>query len=221
MSEDQWLVGKVDPEKIDKEYPAYPGQVMFPSRHDIVPDNLTASLSVLEKLFKAGNRVLVVTKPNFSCIETLCRHFRTFRQQLLFRFTITADNEQVLKFWEPNAPSYRERKKSLQYAFSLGFQTSVSVEPILDIEHVVTMVKDLEPFVTHSIWLGKMNKVQKRVVVDSEEVKREIDRIQAEQCDRRIRMLYEQLKNRPLVRWKESIKRVVGLPLAERPGLDI
>ncbi len=33
--------------------------------------------------------------------------------------------------------------------------------------------------------------------------------------------IYRQLRHNPLIRWKESIKTVVGLELAAAPGLDI
>jgi hypothetical protein len=33
--------------------------------------------------------------------------------------------------------------------------------------------------------------------------------------------IYRQLRHNPLIRWKESIKTVVGLDLAAEPGLDI
>ncbi len=65
-----------------------------------------------------------------------------------------------------------------------------------------------------------MNKINERVVADSDEMEREIQRICAGQSDARIWAIYEQLKNNPLVFWKESIKEVVGLDLATEPGYD-
>jgi hypothetical protein len=41
-----------------------------------------------------------------------------------------------------------------------------------------------------------------------------VARIEQEQTDERITELYERLKDMPKVCWKESIKEVVGLPLA-------
>lgn len=221
LSEAEWLKCRLDQEKVGQAQPLYPGQVMFPSRHDIVPDNLSACLVVLEKLLDAGNQVLIVTKPHLVCIEAMCNRFEIVQNRILFRFTITADNDRILKFWEPGAPSYQERRRCLQYAHAQGFQTSVSVEPMLDSEHVGAMVHDLAPFVTHSIWLGKMNKIRQRVVCDSHETEVEINRIEKAQSDQRIITLYNQMKTHPLIRWKESIKRVVGLELVEKEGLDI
>jgi len=221
MSQAEWLAGRVNQEMVSQPQPLYPGQVMFPSHHDITVDNLSACLVVLEKLLAAGNRVLIVTKPSLVCVEALCDRFRNFQDKIIFRFTITAANDSLLRFWEPGAPSYQERRKALQYAQLHGFQTSVSVEPMLDSEHLVAMIDDLEPYVSHSIWLGKMNKIQRRVVCDSPEVKEEVELIVAAQSDQRILELYDRLKINRLIRWKESIKRVVGLKLVGEAGLDV
>jgi hypothetical protein len=194
---------------------------MFPAHHDIVPDNLDVCLAILTNLLAAGNRVLVVSKPHRACIGTLCRELATFREQLLFRFTITARSDTILRFWEPQAPAYGERRSSLELAFHQGFATSVSVEPMLDAGDVVAMVDELLPFTTHSIWIGKMNRIAERVICDSPEMEREIARIERGQDDARIRKIYRQLRDLPAIRWKESIKAMVGLDPAAEPGLDI
>ncbi len=219
-SQEQWKQGEIISEKVSQLQPLYPGQVMFPSQHDITPANLLACTTVLANLFDAGNQVLVVTKPHLECIQSICEQFKSFTKRILFRFTITAADDRILKFWEPGAPSYLERRRSLQYAYHHGFQTSVSIEPMLDSEHVVAMIDELKPSVTHSIWLGKMNKIDQRVACNSHEMKMEIERIKKAQSDSRIVVLYLQLKGESLIRWKESIKSVVGLPMAQRAGLD-
>lgn len=216
-----WKTFRVDLEAVRRQYPLYPGQVMFPAHHDIVPDNLDACLAILTNLLAAGNRVLVVSKPHRSCIDTLCRELAPFRQQLLYRFTITARNDTILGIWEPQAPAYGERRASLEFACRQGFATSVSVEPMLDSGDVVAMVDELLPFVTHSLWIGKMNRIRERVVCDSPEMEREVARIEREQDDFHIQAIYRKLRDLPVIRWKESIKVVVGIDPAAEPGLDI
>jgi len=217
----QWFHCRVNEEEVEKSRPLYPGQVMFPSAHDIVPDNLEACLRLLKKILAAGNRVLVVSKPHLACIQRLCAELADSRKQLLFRFTITARNEKILTFWEPYAPGYAERKACLEYAFAQGFSTSVSVEPMLDTADVAAMVHELLPFINHSIWLGKMNKIARRVACDSKEMQQEIARIEQGQTDGQLHRLYRELRATPEVRWKESIKEVVGLKPASEPGLDV
>ncbi len=221
VSAADWPTFRIDDGAVQRRYPLYPGQVMFPAHHDIVPENLAACRTVLINLLAVGNRVLVVSKPHRHCIEALCRELQRFRRQILFRFTITARDDGILSFWEPQAPGYAERRASLALAFNQGFATSVSVEPMLDSDDVVAMVHDLLPVVSHSIWIGRMNRIGERVLCDSPEMTREIERIERQQDDARIWEIYRQLRDLPAIRWKESIKTVVGLAPAAEPGLDL
>lgn len=216
----EWPSCRVVPEEVAKRHPRYAGQVMFPTAHDIVPENLAACLDVLHKLTAAGTRVLVVSKPHLACIRVLCEELRAVRELILFRFTITARDQALLALWEPHAPGYAERKACLEYAFSCGFATSVSIEPMLDTGDVAAMVHELLPFVSHSIWLGKMNRIHERVTVDSEVMAAAVKRLEEGQSDTKILQLYEELKDEAKIRWKESIKEVVGLELPSEPGLD-
>lgn len=221
VTEQEWMQCKVDATLVCREQQKFDGQVMFPATHDIVPDNLEACLQVLENLLSIGNRVLVVSKPNLYCVKRICTAFPGYSSQLLFRFTITARDSNILRIWEPFAPLYQERKQCLEYAFNAGFPTSVSVEPMLDCSDTVNMVKELLPFISHSIWLGKMNKIETRVSSDSEEMTQEIARIVAGQRDENILELYAQLKSENKIHWKESVKMVLGLDLLKEAGLDI
>lgn len=221
ITEEEWTRCLVQPDEVAKKQPLYSGQVMFPSAHDIVPENIEDCLTILRNLLDVGNKVLIVSKPHLSCVHRLCSEFSDVRKQLLFRFTITARKRRILEIWEPHAPGFAERKACLEYAFQKGFSTSVSVEPMLDIKDVAAMVIELLPFITHSIWLGKMNKIKRRVVCASGEMQKEVDRIKKGQCDERIFQLYHELAGMPQVRWKESVKKVIGLQLAAEPGLDV
>lgn len=221
MTIEQWDCCRIIDEEVNRQHPLYPGQVMFPTRHDIIAENLEASVTVVKNLLDAGNRVLVVSKPHIASVRRLCSDFHEFRKRLLFRFTITARDSRVLQFWEPGAPAYAERKSCLKYAFDAGFATSVSVEPMLDTADVVAMVRELLPDVSHSIWLGKMNRIDERVRVDSEQMRLEIERIRHGQRDENIWALYRALHHIERVRWKESVKEVLGLEVASKAGMDI
>jgi len=129
-------------------------------------------------------------------------------------------NDEILAFWEPGAPTYAERREALRIAHSLGFGTSVSVEPMLDIERVSELVADLEGCVSDSIWIGKMNHVKKAMRYADDEARKAFAGIEASQTDASILSIYEQLKDNPKVKWKEGIKKVVGLEIPEEYGLD-
>jgi len=215
----QWKDERVRWKDVEKAYGHIEGTVMFPSSHDITPTNFQACFTVLEKLLKAGNRVLIVSKPHLECITRICDEMEQYKGQILFRFTIGACDNELLSFWEPNAPRYEERKAALRYAFEKGYETSVSAEPMLDSDHIEDLVSDLFPFVTDAIWIGTMNHLH-RIEINDEAVARAIGRIQAGQTEERIKAIYERLKGNQKIKWKAEIKKIVGLPQAEKTGMD-
>lgn len=81
------------------------------------------------------------------------------------------------------------------------------------------MFAAVEPFVTDTVWIGKLNQIRVRSTHGTD--LKEIKRIEVGQTDEAVRFVYEQLKDEPKVRWKESYKAVLGLELAESAGLDI
>jgi len=219
LTPDQWKEERVRWKDVYRIYPHYGVRVMFPSSHDITPTNFEACFIVLKSLLMAGNDVLVVSKPHLECMQEICRRVRDFRDQILFRFTIGATNDEVLRLWEPNAPPYRQRRTALRYAFEAGYETSVSVEPMLDSENIDTLVDDLLPLVSDSIWIGIMNYTG-RIKIESEDLREAVDMIRAGQTDAKIIEVYERHRENPMIKWKSHIKKIVGIPLAEKPGMD-
>lgn len=218
-----WKEEEIRDHSLFKKAKKAKGTVMFPSSHDIYPEHLSSSLSFLENLLSIGNNVLIVSKPHYECIQAICDKFAAFKDNILFRFTIGSSNSRVLEFWEPGAPNFDERLSSLELAYYKGFQTSVSCEPMLDncIDDVV--FKTL-PFVTDAIWIGKMNSLFARLKINRETSKNVIRRAEELirwQSDESIVALYNRLKNNPKIKWKESIKRTVGLAIPTESGLDI
>jgi DNA repair photolyase len=157
-------------------------------------------------LLTFGNEVLVVSKPHLDCVKELCRVCEGHKDKVMFRFSIGSYSDRLLSYWEPNAPCFEERYNSLHYAFRAGFKTSISCEPCLDTSRVCELFFMLKPFITDSFWIGKMNRMVERVVgVDAGE----IERINRGQTDDKIMDLYKQLRNEPLIRWKESYQEVL------------
>lgn len=107
---------------------------MFPTTHDITPANLDHCLCLLRMLLQAGNQVLIVSKPHVYCMAEICNLLRSVpirHDQVEFRFSIGAVDDDVLSFWEPAAPRLNERLDALRLVWSLGYRTSVSCEPLL------------------------------------------------------------------------------------------
>jgi len=217
---EEWVNQKVRWTDVRKKYSYKKGTVMFPSSHDITPPTLLPCMIVLCKLLEAGNRVLIVSKPHLVCIESICRAFQLYKDQILFRFTIGAMNNEILSYWEPNAPSYEERKEALRHAFEKGYQTSVSVEPMLDSDHIEPLVGDLDPFVTNAIWIGIMNHLR-NIKVEGEIEMAALERIKEGQSRDRIIPIHEALKGNPKIKWKSHIKLIVDIPLSKEAGQDM
>ena len=208
---------------VSKSYPKRKGTIMFPTTHDITEANLSECLVVLKKMLEAGNKVLVVSKPHLMCVKALCKELVTYKDQILFRFTIGSADDVVLSFWEPHAPAYGERLACLKWAFRHRFKTSVSCEPMLD-DNIQRVIDDARPFVTDAIWLGRVNNLRRILALNApgnRAARAKADELLALQTDEWVMALYAKHKHDPLIAYKDSIKKVVGLDRPEEDGLDI
>lgn len=213
-----WETMRVRPHDVRKRHKRYDGRVMFPTTHDITPAVLDDCITVIGNLLEARNELLIVSKPHLGCIQEICRTFLKERSRIMFRFSIGAIDDQVLSYWEPGAPPFAERFQALVSAHAWTFATSVSCEPLLDASDAVKLFRKLEPYVSDSIWFGKMNRIDQRVIDGTSP--EAIEAIKRGQTDERIREIYEALKDEPKVRWKESYKAVLGIALATEAGAD-
>lgn len=198
------------------------GYIMFPSTHDITPEHLNLAIDYLKRLLNNGNKVLIVSKPSYICIKQICDTFTDYKDNILFRFTIGSTSKKTLKFWEPNAPDYEERKQAVIYAYEAGYQTSLSCEPMLD-NRIDKVIDDLSAYVTDAIWLGKMNFAIRRLRTNGHldaENQAAAEQLLEWQSDSSIKKLYKKYKDNPQIKWKESIKKVVGLEVSTIKGED-
>lgn len=220
---DTWKHETVDVQKASKHFTKKKGRIMFPTSHDITPQHLEHVIKFLENMLTTGNDVLIVTKPHIECIRVICDQFQQYSRNILFRFTIGSADPDTLTFWEPGAPGIDERLESLMHAYNTGFQTSISSEPMLD-DRPDVLVDKVLPYVTDAIWLGKANKLINRLKVngygDSETMQKAGQLIDV-QTDAFIQDLYYRYKENPRIKWKESIKKVVGIVKPVEPGLDV
>lgn len=204
---EEWTTERINQRAIKRNWIRRIGVIMYPTTHDITPFYLEPSIDVLKKMLTAGNNVLIVSKPHMECVVKMCDELERWKKQILFRFTIGSMDAELCKLWEPGAPGPMERWNCLKLAYNTGFNTSVSIEPNLGgTGNAIDVVNWVYGFVTHDIWIGKMNKIETRVPAN---MQREIERIRIAQCDESTMLLYENLKNEPKVRWKDSIKKIM------------
>ncbi len=210
-----WETETLNKNAVIHTYPKKDGVVIYPKTHDITPYYLQQSIHVLKVILGSGNQVLIVSKPHFFCVEAMCARLAEFKSQILFRFTIGTLDARVARFWEPGATSPAERIKCLRYAFEKGFQTSVSAEPLLGGHNAIAhLLPAVEPYITDSIWIGKMNRIRQRVDMTSLPVSTAVRDMEHLQRDSQIIKIYEEFKDNPKVRWKDSFKTVIDKYLA-------
>lgn len=212
VSAEDWPKMKVNKLKVHKQYRKREGVIMFPSSHDITPLILDSYCIVLLKLLKAGNQVLIVTKPHLECIKEICDICQDYKEQILFRFTIGSEHSRILKFWEPNAPDFWERLSCLEYAFGSGYKTSVSCEPFLDL-HTASLYQWCSQYLTDSFWVGKLNDFNQRVNIDAANWRDNdefVNPLKVLQFDSYIKRMYDELNGLSYIRWKDSIMEVIN-----------
>ncbi len=208
---EEWHVEEFTKRAAMTSYPARKGVIMFPSAHDITPFNVGEYIRVATLMLEKGNRLLIVSKPRFECIEKLILAFEKYKDQILFRFTIGTIEDQVSSFWEPGAPLPVERITCLATAKDFGYRTSVSIEPMLEgVYEAGMVVAAVREHVTDTIWIGKMNKMRLRVDRGVTENSDAVSHLEKLQSDAEIMKLYEAYRTDPMVRWKDSIKAVVA-----------
>ena len=188
--------------------------IMYPSIHDIHPIHIEHHIYYLRKILQSKNNVLIVSKPHLICIERICNEFEAYKSQIIFRFTIGSNDNEVLKFWEINSPPFEERLESLKLCHRLGFQTSVSCEPLLD-PHPDKLINCLIPFVTDSIWIGRANLFSRRSSLNGwkdDETKQRIKELKKWMDDYDFMYsIYLRHRENPLIRWKDSLRRQLGI----------
>ena len=209
-TEETWKVMEPNLKAINKKYRKRTGRIMFPSSHDITPNNLPHCIIVLQKLLKVGNYVLIVSKPESYCINEIIKSIYPYRNQIEFRFTITSFSKNRLDFWEPNAPSYSDRLNSLLIAFMKGFKTSVSIEPFLDSDPTKVIMK-VAPHISNTIWVGKMNYIKANGLSEEEKPFYEYQRRISSWSN--IQKIVEKIKHLPedvhdKIRFKDTIVKM-------------
>ena len=208
----QWTTEALNERAFNAKVPKGHALTMFPSTHNISPEFLGPCEEKIRQILDSGSDILIVLKPRLEVVTSICTRFKTEKERIIYRFTIGSTDNEVLKFWEPGAPSFEERKACLKYAFEHGFETSVSCEPWWggDID---SLISTLRPYVTNSIWIGKMNQGKARMKVNGHWnplTEAKYNELMVEYADEKILAIYDRYKDDPLIRWKESIAKVVG-----------
>ena len=208
-----------------KSFPRKNRTIMFPSSHDIIDvgNVKQACVDTLTKLLDRGHQVIVVTKPRPAIITEMTETFKKYVDQLEFRFTITSDDPDVLAFWEPGAPTFRERLESLRHAWKEGFNTSVSMEPFLT--DPLRVIPKIERYVANkiegkeSIWLGLMSGIPENGPDPRENDY--YDRLRKNYEPQQLERICKALRGHGKIRWKDSMINALIKASQGRMCLDV
>lgn len=208
-SSDEWRE-EVSREVTTVECKKYSEPIMFPTTHDITEGYLRPYRCHLYNILAAGNEVVIVTKPHRASIEAICSEFSSFRDNMVFRFTIGGLNNETMKIMEPGAPSLSERLGCLRYAFEKGFKTSISSEPMLGCcEEAEKLYHVVEPFVTEDVWFGKMKYIGGLKDSADTVIASAVNQVISAQNNEDILRFVNKMSGLPKVEWKDSINDVI------------
>ena len=181
------------------------GGIMFPTTHDLHIEHVDWWGPFLKEMLENSNDVLIVTKPEYAAISYICENLEQYKNQMEFRFTIGTNDNKVAAYWEPGAPSPSDRLMAIAHVCTLGFRTSISMEPLL-IEQPKEMIDSLfMGWINGDIWIGAMNHYDL-----NPEIPEEARQIQIQSRDN-MQRVYESLKDNPQIRWKDSVQKLLGI----------
>lgn len=184
---EEWATERVLAEKANEVQRKSPGVTYkFPANHDITPALLQPSLGYIGNLLRAGNNVLVCTKPHLECVRAICDEYRGYKEQLEFDMTITSLDEHRSRLFEPGAPLPQERLAALHYASGQGFKCSVRIEPLLEAEvNTGMLIESVYPYISGNITVGKMVNAGRRLVMSEAQstgARQLLDLIDSHEC---------------------------------------
>ena len=102
----------------------------------------------------------------------------------------------------------------MKIAYANKFKTSISIEPFLDFDPN-PLVEILRPFVSESIWIGRMNYIDRKNLSGEELI--HYIRIRKNYAMKNVLSIYDYFKDDPIIRWKDSIKKMLAKSLATKP----
>ncbi|PWI49531.1 hypothetical protein CEE45_01690 [Candidatus Heimdallarchaeota archaeon B3_Heim] len=157
---DDWTNPVIRTKDVVKNYRKRNGRIMFPSSHNIDSGNIVSAITILKKLTRAHNEVLVVLKPTASIIRQIIKSLGDYIRFVEFRFTITTFSDLIRGPLEPYASSIPERMFAIKEArlHMSPNRVSVSIEPFLDHDPTKLIHYLIRNGIhDYNIWLGPMN----------------------------------------------------------------
>lgn len=156
---------------------------MFPTTSDILPEWYPQYLKRIKSILNDGHSLVLVSKPHFDVWGKLAEELLDYKERIIIRFTISSQNNELLKLMEPGAPFFEERFGCLKLMHSKKYATSISMEPAIDLLKTPDLIKKLLPYCTADLWVGTLNHIKKLRILNQNkpEVLKAFDIIEANQ----------------------------------------
>lgn len=195
---------------------------MFPTASDIFPNTEKIKyydyyLLKFKEILEKGYTLLITTKPRIEVIKNLCHDLEPYKKNIAFRFTITSVNDNILNALERKASSFEERLESLSLAHDLGFNTTISIEPLLD-PTPFELIDRVKPYLSKldiqrdigSIWVGLFKtKYTPKWFIEKYNLQTIYKEIKQSQSFKNVYEWYSELISVPFIRMKESVKKLM------------
>ena len=197
----------VDQKKIDKKWKKVDEKsskvIMYPSSHDIFNDYLDKYIETAINMMNAGHTLLIVTKPRLDCIQQMINKFKNYKNKILFRLTITTDDDNIVNYYEPNAPKISERIECIKLLFENKYRTSVSLEPFLT--NPIKLIENIDKYVSDDIWIGCMSCMNTNTEIDDKH-KKDLNKLYSFNS---LKKIIFALKDNKKVFWKTSVMKII------------
>jgi hypothetical protein len=130
---------EMDMKKVNKKWrttcSTAPKMYFFPSSSDIFEENVDAYLEVCKKIIDCGHEIFFTTKTSPAVVSRIADGFVQMGGKYVNSFhpyiTITTDDNELLRRFEPRAPSFEDRVANLRILIEKGLNANVMMEPYL------------------------------------------------------------------------------------------
>jgi len=142
-------------------------QMKKANRAYVLISSVTDPYQPVEEKYQLTRRCLEVLLPHQPSVDILTKSPLILRDLDLLKrfkevevgFTITTDDDEIRKIFEPHAPPIRARIQALKTLFEAGLKTYVFIGPLLPMNPEALSEK-LNPYV-HSVLIDRMNYASK------------------------------------------------------------
>ncbi len=124
-----------------------------PYQHEVEARDLTRA--VLCRLIDWGQPFNILTKGG----TRACGDFDLLESYSAVRFgtSLVFWDQESVDYWEPGAASIKNRIEAIERAKAMGIPTWVSLEPVIDPDQALRLIKEIHGIVDHW-WVGKINR---------------------------------------------------------------